>query len=498
MKRLKRYMSGITLKKQYIFKFILVMLLPLVTAEAVFYTLHVRSVEKDAVKLIEYRLAQSQQLVDARVKELMEIAVRVRADSRLRIDSLENDIHLRIQATTLLSAHNATNKLCQNIQIYYQPMDGVYSHEGFTGTEAFLKRRCRLSDEDAASLLDVLRHCVYNRVERVSIEETDCLVFLFPIQKSSLQSFSTLFFYVPCDDLQAQLGELMHMDGGSRVALLDEKGRAIFSEIRGEGAFARDGYPLEQGNERCKLDSADELVFYRDSSVNGWRYLCAVPTEMLTSGDQQQQLLLLQIGLMLVVLGLGIALMSAWSSYRPIGRLSDSMGVEPGQNELDGILTSVIATRENYRQLQQLMDQNTPMMADSAMEQFLSRHIDGETCSRKLREIGIDLSLPGFAVASVGMLAGEESASTSTAHQSILQIAQEMCVESEGELNVLPLERGYENVILLVFNLAAEADAGEQVGILAQKLAAAGLSELTAVGASTMISAASRLRIPRR
>ena len=160
MKRLKRYMSGITLKKQYIFKFILVMLLPLVTAEAVFYTLHVRSVEKDAVKLIEYRLAQSQQLVDARVKELMEIAVRVRADSRLRIDSLENDIHLRIQATTLLSAHNATNKLCQNIQIYYQPMDGVYSHEGFTGTEAFLKRRCRLSDEDAASLLDVLRHAV--------------------------------------------------------------------------------------------------------------------------------------------------------------------------------------------------------------------------------------------------------------------------------------------------------------------------------------------------
>ncbi|MDO4828074.1 MAG: hypothetical protein Q4B19_01735, partial [Clostridia bacterium] len=84
MKRLKRYMSGITLKKQYIFKFILVMLLPLVTAEAIFYTLHVRSVEKDAVKLIEYRLAQSQQLVDARVKELMEIAVRVRADSRLR------------------------------------------------------------------------------------------------------------------------------------------------------------------------------------------------------------------------------------------------------------------------------------------------------------------------------------------------------------------------------------------------------------------------------
>ena len=84
MKRLKRYMSGITLKKQYIFKFILVMLLPLVTAEAVFYTLHVRSVEKDAVKLIEYRLAQSQQLVDARVKELMEIAVRTAAFALIR------------------------------------------------------------------------------------------------------------------------------------------------------------------------------------------------------------------------------------------------------------------------------------------------------------------------------------------------------------------------------------------------------------------------------
>ena len=57
MKRLKRYMSGITLKKQYIFKFILVMLLPLVTAEAVFYTLHVRSVEKDAVKRAKERMS---------------------------------------------------------------------------------------------------------------------------------------------------------------------------------------------------------------------------------------------------------------------------------------------------------------------------------------------------------------------------------------------------------------------------------------------------------
>ena len=69
MKRLKRYMSGITLKKQYIFKFILVMLLPLVTAEAVFYTLHVRSVEKDAVKLIEYRLARHQRARHAQARE---------------------------------------------------------------------------------------------------------------------------------------------------------------------------------------------------------------------------------------------------------------------------------------------------------------------------------------------------------------------------------------------------------------------------------------------
>ena len=47
--RLKRYLQNMSLIKQYILKFVLVMLLPLLMVEIIFYTTHLRTVENDTV-----------------------------------------------------------------------------------------------------------------------------------------------------------------------------------------------------------------------------------------------------------------------------------------------------------------------------------------------------------------------------------------------------------------------------------------------------------------
>lgn len=45
----KQYFQKISLKKQYIIKFILLMLLPLLLIEIALYTIHLRTIQDDAV-----------------------------------------------------------------------------------------------------------------------------------------------------------------------------------------------------------------------------------------------------------------------------------------------------------------------------------------------------------------------------------------------------------------------------------------------------------------
>ncbi|MDD6885007.1 MAG: helix-turn-helix domain-containing protein [Eubacteriales bacterium] len=481
--RLKRYLQNMSLIKQYILKFVLVMLLPLLMVEIIFYTTHLRTVENDTVHMFHYRMNQAQLSMDLRVKELLEITVKVKNDSRFLTNSLNGDLHLRTQAKQLLYAHNATNKLCDNIQIYYQAFDGVYSSEGFTCLSPFLRNRYAFSQEDADAFSNMLRFSTNNAVVQLCIEGADTLAFLFPLQYNSRQSYSTLFFFVKLDTIKSILSDYLKMESDSRIALLDENRHILFSEIDGIDQILLQDTPTGQGMSNHTLQNERYSVFYRDSTFNHWRYICAIPSQMLVSGAKQQQFLIIQISIMVVLLGLGMAILLAWNSYRPIRKLFYSVGANAPGNELNGILTSVTTTRESYTQLRQLLDKNTPFLVDYALEQFLNGLMDADTCLAKLREIDIDVQLPYYIVAAVGILDREDGASVSEAHQIILQAAIDMNAENAPELNILTLERSFENAILLIMNTIHEWDGAEHLDALMKKLISSGIGEILVVGA---------------
>ena len=56
---------------------------------------------------------------------------------------------------------------------------------------------------------------------------------------------------------------------------------------------------------------------------------CAVPMRILVSGTERQQVLIIQISIMVALLSVGMAILLARDSYRPILRnLANSIGVE--------------------------------------------------------------------------------------------------------------------------------------------------------------------------
>lgn len=76
--------------------------------------------------------------------------------------------------------------------------------------------------------------------------------------------------------------------------------------------------------------------------------VAAVPMRILVSGTERQQVLIIQISIMVALLSVGMAILLARDSYRPIRNLANSIGVESAENELNGILTSIENTRMHF------------------------------------------------------------------------------------------------------------------------------------------------------
>ena len=171
---------------------------------------------------------------------------------------------------------------------------------------------------------------------------------------------------------------------------------------------------------------------------------------ILVSGTERQQVLIIQISIMVALLSVGMAILLARDSYRPIRNLANSIGVESAENELNGILTSIENTRMHFTHVQQLLDKNAPIIIDGVIEKFLNGRISGDVCQRKLEEMGKAMMFQYYMVIAISISTSEERLSISELHQTILQIAMDIDAENSRDLNVFYLERSSEDVILLI------------------------------------------------
>lgn len=479
----KQYFRRISLKKQYVIKFVLLMLLPLLLVEIAFYAIHLRTIQDDAVDLWKYRLERAQDALDLRIKELFEIAVKVRNDNRLLISTMMMDPYLCTEIKGILHSHNAVNKLCDNIQIYYNDLNGVYSHEGYTQMQPLLYNKYGLNDENANGFNLLLNSTIQSTMCVFPGFSEEMLVFLYPLQYNNTRSHSILYFLIPIKEMQEMLEIYLKDDCDTiYIAILGEDGNAVWENFDGlSSALANCSIETENLNMQ-KLGAEEYAVFCENSRWNDWKYYCAVPMRTLISGTERQQVLIVQISIMVALLSVGMAVLLARDSYRPIRNLANSIGVEGTENELNGILTSIENTRVNFTHIQQLLDKNTPIIIDGVIEKFLNGRIDAGVCQRQLEEMGKSMMFPYYMVIAISVSPSENRLSISELHQTILQIAMDIDAENAHDLSIFYLERSYEEVILLIFNMAKEWDGVEHLETFVHKMTTTGILSQMEIG----------------
>jgi len=290
-------MKHLSIKKQYLLKFALVTLIPLLVIAVIFYIIHLRTVEDDVIELEYYRLEQAQQILDAQIREMYEISVMVKTDQRLFPANLRNDIFMQASVKDILLKHNATNKLAENIQLYYRDFDGVYSHEGFTSFDIYLKMRYDISDTEREKLKQFIVSCTSPGFHPLTVERQKYLVFFYPVQYHRNTSYITLFYLIPESNLKNSLSRYRQGENDIYTMILDKDGEIVYSDVAPEKVFSENMISAHSRRNLYEGEiSGEEYTFMSVvSDYNGWRYVLTLPTNALLSGVRQQRLLIVQI-----------------------------------------------------------------------------------------------------------------------------------------------------------------------------------------------------------
>lgn len=489
---LKQRKGNMSIRKQYIIKFLAVMLLPMIAVEAGFYAVHLNTVKRDTADMIYYRIEQAQTTLDLDLKQVMQIALKTKRDRGLYSSTLEENVFLQTQMRDTLIIHNVTNRLCDNMQIYYQAFDGVFSTEGFTKADIYFLKCLNLNEKESDRFLQILKNpSGVTSFHKFFINNKESMIYVMPIEYTREESFTTVFFIFYADAIRNVLSECLTTNQGEKMAVVDADGGFVFSD------FECVANVNEQNNARIRepreivMNDIQYSLFSCTSSWNGWQFIYAIPANKLISGVKQQQIVLLQIAVMVLVSGCFMAIFLAQSSYRPISNVLFQVGGQKNHvgNELENILLAVTTTRENYAQLQQIVERNTPFLVDYALEKFLNGLIDAKACQIQLREINISMEMPYFMVAAISVNKDSEKNAISEVHQCVFQSVIDMNAENINELNTLTLERSYENVILLIFNTINEWDGSEHLDTLMKKFTNANIDKHISIGVGRVYNA---------
>ena len=480
--RIKRFRE-MSVKRQYIIKFLIAVLLPVFAAEAAFFRVHLKTVKSDAVNLAYTCMEQAQDMLDNHLKQLTQIGLKLQGNSGFFASTLKEDAWRRTQIKAELLIYSIANRLGDNIQIYYQAFDGVYSTEGFTDLTVFLKNQHKLRDDEVERFKAALLLPRTPGFYKFHVAQGDALVYMIPLEYSGKASHTTLFFFIYSDKIRSIYDECMQNSIKGQIALFDTNDQLLFSTFDNLFSMRGEAYRRDQ-LDGVQLQDGKYTILTHVSPQTNWRSVCAIAEKDFANGIRHQQSVLTQIGVAVLLVGGILAVLLAYSSYRPIGKIYQQVGGQQYKkaNEIDDIMTAVSVTQENNEQLQQIIERNTPLLVDRAMDRFLNGLYDADACLAQLETVNIDMRFSYFAVVAIAAARKAEISRISETHQYVVQFANDISTENASELSGIVLERDYENTILWILNTPNEWDVRDHTDELMKKLKSSGVDEIICMG----------------
>lgn len=382
------------------------------------YNQSLNSTKRDAIDAGLATLEQSKDLLDTRMKEVESLVMQMVQDTRVQnflniTKPFTGSDYYRIQEMSrMLIPYKYSNKFIQDTYVYFSSGVLVSPTYATADTSLMYEKVLKYGNLDYnkwhEKLLGKYQHAKYWPAANVTINNQQHNV-ITCVQSLPIGSFSNYrgaaIVLVKAEEVLKIMRRTNPSDSGWWY-IADKEGSIITSS--GNYNKEMDSFShgnIQKGYIEKRIDTQDMILMHTVSSVNGWRYVSALPSKVVTKKVEYIKRMYLWTMLAALLIGVIISLVMAYRSSKPVRQLAtrlkgnmDGFNANTG-NELDLIEGTISRLLESNSELKTEMKQQVELMRATFFERLLrggfSRLKDIETARSYM---GINLEGAGYVV----------------------------------------------------------------------------------------------------
>ncbi|NOJ72272.1 helix-turn-helix domain-containing protein [Paenibacillus alvei] len=315
---------------QYIWSYILIFLIPLVVLTIFIYQNAVNNLRSEIEQSNVNQLNQVKLNIDSRMTELRDIASRIAYDEQLTPYMIRHPYYSR-DAISALGKYKANSSILEELFLYYRNTQAIYSPKGMTNVNVLFEQYYLFEDWNKKVIIYELETELYPIVrpaESVNLNMNitkSMLAYMIPITPNSSSPHGTVLFLMEESKLTGLMDTILNGFKGNTY-IFDEKGRVLTQNNHGEPIPKNEIHLLSElgpGIHSLKLDNRQQSVVSVKSSMNGWTYITAMPSEQFFGRVFHIQTFFLLAFAVVVLGGILAAVFLARKQYHPIHDLME-------------------------------------------------------------------------------------------------------------------------------------------------------------------------------
>jgi len=315
---------------QYIWSYILIFLIPLVVLTIFIYQNAVNNLRSEIEQSNVNQLNQVKLNIDSRMTELRDIASRIAYDEQLTPYMIRHPYYSR-DAISALGKYKANSSILEELFLFYRNSHAIYSSKGMTNVDVLFDQYYLFEDwskKDIIKELETELYPVVRPAESVNLSMNitkSMLAYMIPITPNSSSPHGTVLFLMEESKLTGLMDTILNGFKGNTY-IFDEKGRVLTQNNHGEPIPKNEIHLLSElgsGIHSLKLDNRQQSVVSVKSSMNGWTYVTAMPSEQFFGRVFHIQTFFMLAFAVVVIAGILAAVFLARKQYHPIHDLME-------------------------------------------------------------------------------------------------------------------------------------------------------------------------------
>lgn len=419
----------------YLITYFAIFLIPLIIISITFYTNTVNQLNDEVTSTYQYKLNQISNDIQVRFTNMKMIAFNISRNSTLKSKNLTNGPYDTMLGIDELKGYKFNSLIVEDIILYYDGEDVVYTSEGRYRKDIFLTSALEFENWD--NFLDDL--------DTINVPK------VFPEQPVTVKSMErNLFTYIyplKVANYSNQNGYVIFLVSKS---LLKERLKNFVGDFKALDIYDKDNECILSLNKDNESTSDGVKVSFQDSKM-GWNYEMTLPDSMFVDKSIYFKNSIKTILIATLIIGILSTILISLFNYLPIKRLVEDIknnkktdSEEMYKNELETIRNSVTNTIEINKHLIERMDSQKELVKKQLLYAIINGKMNDELV--KIQSENLDLKEPYFSVMIISLF----NNANENAKSFVLRYVRENYAATNKAYG---LDLAHNNCIAMVVNL---------------------------------------------